>query len=211
MTTVALSLLERLLLCRIASARSLPISLRMSRRDLPGLCRDCGFTTGAEIGVWEGEFSAKFCEANPALHLICVDPWLTYSGWLDTKLAQPLEHATRDMDAAFVKARTRLAPYNCRILRTFSVKAAYDVPDGSLDFVYIDGNHTEAAVTEDLVAWAPKVRSGGWIGGHDYRDFPNKPTIHVIEAVQAYTKARRIDPWFILAGDKTPSFLWVVP
>ena len=45
-----------------------PIHVQMSRNDLPALTLERGFTRGAEIGVWKGEYSAKFCERNPALH-----------------------------------------------------------------------------------------------------------------------------------------------
>lgn len=206
------TVLDRLMARRAnAHAKALPIPLRMSRVYLPMLCKELGYTRGAEIGVWKGAYSASFCHANPKLHMLCVDPWISYPAWLDTKNAMPPEQAATFMEAAYREALARLTPLNCTIQRTFSAKAAHDVPDESLDFAYIDANHVYDAVLEDLTIWAPKVKSGGWIGGHDYRLFTNKPTIHVIEAVQAYTKAHQIDPWFILAGDKTPSFLWVVP
>ena len=42
------------------------------------------------------------------------------------------------------------------------------VPDAALDFVYIDGRHDFAGVTEDLVSWWPKLCPGGLLGGHDW-------------------------------------------
>lgn len=36
------------------------------------------------------------------------------------------------------------------------------------DFIYIDGNHKPEFVEEDIKLWLPKVKTGGWIGGHDY-------------------------------------------
>lgn len=207
----ATSVADRLDRLRVTRGpQTLPIPLRMGRADLPLLCREMGFTTGAEIGVWKGAFSAAFCEANPAMHMLCVDPWLSYPAWLDTKNALPPEQGARVMAEAYETAQARLAGLNCTILRTFSVKAAETVPDRSLDVVYIDGNHVKEAVLEDLTVWAPKVRPGGILSGHDYRHFSNKPTIHVIEAVQAYTQGHAIVPWYILAADRTPSFLWVV-
>lgn len=190
--------------------RGLPIQLRMSRNHLPALSKTLGFTRGAEIGVWKGAFSAAFCEANPKLHMLCVDPWLSYPAWLDTKNALPYEQAQRLMQESYDIARTTLDPLNCTIVRKFSAEAAAAVPDRSLDFVYIDANHVFDAVTEDLQLWVPKVRTGGFVAGHDFRVFPNKPTIHVKAAVEAYTKAHAIAPWYVLAGDRTPSFLWVV-
>ena len=191
-------------------APGLPIRLRMGRNDLPAFCREHGYTKGAEIGVWKGAFSAKFCEANPKLHMLCVDPWQSYPAWLDTKNLMDPEKAARFMEDSYALAVERLASLNCTIDRRFSADAVRDVPDHSLDFVYVDSNHVYDAVLQDLTLWAPKVRSGGFVAGHDYRAFTNKPTIHVIEAVQTYTKAHAIDPWYVLIGDKTPSFLWVV-
>lgn len=204
------TLQDRLLTERAGPSRTLPVPLRIGRAALPTLCRAFGFTRGAEIGVWKGAYSASFCAASRSLHMLCVDPWLSYPAWLDTKNAMAPEQAAAFMDAAYQEARARLAPLNCTMVRQFSADAARDVPDRSLDFVYIDGNHVYNAVLEDVTLWAPKVRSGGFVAGHDYRAFVNKPTIHVIEAVQTYTKTHAIDPWFILAGDRTPSFLWVV-
>ena len=42
------------------------------------------------------------------------------------------------------------------------------IPDGSLDFAYVDGDHTLRGITVDLIKVFPKVREGGWIGGDDF-------------------------------------------
>ena len=184
---------------------------RASRKQLPALMADLGFTKGAEIGVWRGAYSAQFCLANPALEMLCVDPWASYQGWLDTKNAMEPEIASAFIAQAYRDACARLTGLNCTIRRQFSVEAAAEVADDSLQFVYIDANHSYDAVLEDLAAWSPKVQPGGIIAGHDYRIFTNKPTIHVVEAVHTFTRAHEISPWFILAADRTPSFLWVKP
>ena len=47
--------------------------------------------------------------------------------------------------------------------------AAATYQDGSLDFVFIDGQHTYEAVCEDIDAWLSKVKPGGVLAGHDHR------------------------------------------
>ncbi len=181
-----------------------PVKLKASRKDLPHLCRDLGFHQGAEVGVWKGEYSRAFCEAMPKVAWTCVDPWKPYAAYRDNKNQQDL------IDQAYAKAIQTLRPYRVQFLRMTSAEAAPLVPDVSLDVVYLDGNHEDAYIREDLDLWIPKVRPGGLIAGHDYRIHPDKPFIQVKDAVDMYTAERGVSPWFIFAGDKTPSFLWVV-
>ena len=57
--------------------------------------------------------------------------------------------------------------------------------DEYFDLVYIDADHTYESVKDDIAAWFPKVKPGGWITGHDYVDgYENDPNIYgVIPAV----------------------------
>ena len=193
-------------------AETMPVEIpRTVRTDLGWILRDLGFVRGAEIGVWRGEFSEALCQANPALHLTCVDAWTPYWKYSDYRLMAKLDEAEAD-------ARRRLAPFVCTIIKAFSEDAAKRVKDSSLDFVYIDSNHEFEFVVRDLAAWIPKVRQGGIIAGHDY-DARYK-AIHVAQAVQGYTSAYNIRPWFVLGRRKTRrgeprdrerSFLWVKP
>jgi hypothetical protein len=192
----------------------LPVEIKgMVRTDLPELFKSWGFTRGAEIGVWKGEFAELFCKAG--LSMIAVDPWIGYPEYIDHR-----RHGK--IAGAYQIAVERLAPFECKIIRKFSVEAAKDVQDDSLDFVYIDGNHSLLDVVQDLTIWTPKVRAGGIISGHDYDAFPSGGAyhIHVKEAVEAFTTAYKINPWFILGRrrvrpgerhERPRSFLWVKP
>jgi predicted O-methyltransferase YrrM len=57
-----------------------------------------------------------------------------------------------------------------RLMRIDSVRAARAFDDGSCDLVFIDADHHYGSVRDDIAAWAPKVRPGGIISGHDYYD-----------------------------------------
>ena len=183
-----------------------------SRDDLPEFFKEMGFKFGAEIGVARGEFTEEFAKAG--LTIYAIDPWLSYSDYIDDR-GQKVE------DEIFEKTKAKLAPYpNCKIVRKSSVEAAKDFEDGSLDFVYIDGNHQFMYVAEDLAIWSKKVKVGGIICGHDYI-YTNPKTAagicHVIYVVNAYTQAYKIDDWYLLGRkhaepgekrDKFRSFMW---
>lgn len=188
----------------------LPIEIPSTTREtLCHMFRQFGFRVGAEIGVERGYYSAALCERIPGLHLYCVDAWKAYRGYRD--------HVTQEKLEGFVlETKKRLAPYHVTYLRDFSTEAAQQVPDGSLDFVYIDGNHARPYVQADLTAWIPKVRVGGVVSGHDYARRTGRGYINdVVDVVHEWTAAHEIRPWFVLGKkidvvrDHSRSFFWV--
>ena len=171
---------------------------------LPEIFAALGFKVGAEIGVEEGVYSARLCRKIPGLKLYSIDAWLVHGDYQD--------HVDQDrLDRFYKNTQERLAPYDCEIIRKFSMDAVDDFEDGSLDFVYIDGNHRFIGIARDIDGWEKKVRVGGIVAGHDYRRI--EPTsdngYHVRPVVDAYTLSYGIRPWFVLQGDKCPTWLWV--
>ena len=49
-----------------------------------------------------------------------------------------------------------------------SFDRAKDFEDGSIDFCFIDANHTYEFVKKDIEAFLPKMKPGGVMAGHDY-------------------------------------------
>ena len=181
---------------RVKSGDSLPFTgwYKATRRDLARIFAELGYTTGAEIGVRKGTFSAILCEAVPGLQLTCVDPWLAY------------ERVTQNMaDSLYARAVETLAPYGVTIIKKTSLEASLIVPDASLDFVYIDAAHDFDNVMVDIVLWSKKVRKGGIVSGHDYFNFYKAG---VCWAVDAYTHAHGITNWY-LTKEKEASWFWV--
>jgi Methyltransferase domain len=80
-----------------------------------------------------------------------------------------------DMDAIYEEVLARFEDERRQgpavVHRETSVAAAPAIPDESLDWVYVDGDHTYDAVRNDLEAWAPKVKPGGLLTGDDYGSF----------------------------------------
>lgn len=67
------------------------------------------------------------------------------------------------------------------LMRMDSISAAKYIADGSLDLVFIDADHLYEGVKNDIIAWMPKVRTGGILCGHDYD--PTGNFTGLIEAV----------------------------
>jgi cephalosporin hydroxylase len=88
-----------------------------------------------------------------------------------------------------------------------SVDAAKLYEDNSLDFVFIDGSHEYEFVKEDIEAWYPKVKVGGYLGGHDYinHQMPSG-AFGVIQAVNEAFSSDRIE---LIQGGNVNSWLVV--
>lgn len=69
------------------------------------------------------------------------------------------------MDEIFERAQPRLAyfPGKRIFVRKRSAEAASAVPDESLDFVYVDGNHCYDGVHADLLSSLGKLKTGGFL------------------------------------------------
>lgn len=176
------------------SQRRLPIEIPNSNREtLARLFYLLGFTQGAEIGVERALYSDVLLRENPLLSLTCVDAWRAYRGYRD--------HVNQGkLDGFYAQAQERLAPYGTRVrfIRAFSLDAAAQIPDRSLDFVYIDAAHDFASVTADIAAWSKKVRVGGIVAGHDYIKAKLPSLMQVPQVIHGWTDAYQIAPWFVL-------------
>jgi len=109
--------------------------------------------------------------------------------------------------------KERLAKYDFTMIRKTSMEALADIPDESLDFCYIDGNHSLPYITQDIYEWQRKVKVGGVISGHDYFIDSHNPywirACHVKYAVDVAVKVFGIENFYVTSNDKYNSWLWV--
>lgn len=135
---------------------------------IAGICLINGYRIGAELGVSTGRFSAFLAEVMPELKMYCVDLWEP-QGARDVEGAET--YTDRDHNAnleRFRQVNDEFLQGRCEIMRMSTLAAADKVANHSLDFVFIDADHTEEGCRADILAWTPKVRPGGLISGHDY-------------------------------------------
>lgn len=121
-------------------------------------------TVGAEVGVWRGRLSERLLQARPLLTLWLVDPW-------DAGLRGPrYDQAACDSACANVEKLAGKYGERVQVVRAVSLEAVRSVEADSLDFFFLDGDHSRAAVSADIRAWLPKLKPGGWYGGRDFVD-----------------------------------------
>lgn len=119
---------------------------------------------GVELGAFKGEFSRTILNRWMGT-LYMVDVWRE----LDKKEYDDQSNHEFHTDA-YLAAMNNVKPFSERahMLRCRGNVAAELFRDSSLDFVYIDANHTYESVVEDITTWYPKIKSGGVLAGHDY-------------------------------------------
>jgi hypothetical protein len=188
-----------------------------SRDNLPQFFVEMGYKVGAEIGVYRGEFTEKFCKAG--LTMYAIDPWIGYKGAGRTERVQEMQ------DYNYNCAKKTLSPYkNCTLIRKSSMDALNDFRSESLDFVYIDGDHRFPFVAEDIYEWYWKVKRGGIISGHDYfctDPKANNVISHVKTVVDAFIETLLIPNFYVFGkmnrleqkskNDRIPSWMFVKP
>jgi predicted O-methyltransferase YrrM len=115
-----------------------------------------------EIGVWHGVTTRRLRAAmDPDGVLTAVDPFPV--GRLGFSVQERI--ARHEVDA--------VANGHVNWMRTSGVDAARH--HGPVDFVFIDGDHSEQGLLADWRAWSSLVETGGVIALHDSRSTPDRP------------------------------------
>jgi hypothetical protein len=152
------------------------------------LCKEHGFTSGAELGVQRGNNLAQVLQGVPELKMVGVDTWLEKQDRFTYCNDPSLDINNFEVWHTFEDAERVCRPYSdrVRLVRESTTKAVSQFKDGEFDFIFIDASHQYEDVKRDIIDWSPKVRIGGYIVGHDF----NMPGVR--EAVQE-TKPPFID------------------
>jgi len=151
------------------------------RNDLAKWLYGLDFKVGVEVGVASGEYSRVLLDTNPQMELYGVDPWVPYPGYHDYQKESTFEKMYQET----LKVTEGFDNYH--IIKKFSVDAVKDFKDGSVDFIYLDGNHSGEAVKEDIETWMPKMKKGGIMSGHDFTG--RWPSLQ--DSVKKYTNKHR--------------------
>jgi predicted O-methyltransferase YrrM len=127
------------------------IALYRTVLQLPPHC--IALEVGSYLGASASIIDSAVRRRNGQLH--CVDTWQN----------QAMDEPERDTWAEFEANMRRLGAaivphrgFSVDVARTLSLR---------LDFLFVDGDHSEEAVEADLAAWLPKLKPGGIVALHD--------------------------------------------
>ena len=145
--------------------RLLSITTAVPRPAILYLAEQCKTdSVGAEIGVDEGLNAESILETLSIKHLYLVDP---YKDFLCGGL-------TFHQEGKAAIAERRLSRYGTR--KSFIARPSHEARlyvNEPLDFVYIDANHDYDFIKQDIEDWAPMLKEGGLLCGHDFSaDYP---------------------------------------
>lgn len=115
-------------------------------------CLDISDGHMIEVGTYAGESTSMFASSGKFKKIHTIDPYFYGCG-----------------HEVFMEAKV-----NCRYWdyiefhRDYSQNISNKFMNGVFDLVYLDGDHRGEAVAQDLDLYWPKVKPGGYMGGHDY-------------------------------------------
>jgi len=139
-----------------------------TREDFPAFLNEKGLVgIGVELGVQKAKYSEHILKNWNGRELVLIDIWRELPRESYNDVANVGADAQREnLSSAF----DRIYSFGERatMIRATGHRAVSMFDDNSLDFVYIDANHSYDAVTKDLGMWWHKVKKGGYLCGHDY-------------------------------------------
>ena len=144
---------------------------------MPEIINTFNLSYGVEIGVWKGEFSELLLNTTKLGVLHGCDIWEGRKG------KNNYQNAVERLKKFGSRSHLHVGP---------SPQAASLFEDESLDFIYIDADHTYEGCKADIKGWWPKCKPGGFFGGHDYAPRRNRAFFGVIPAVDEFAKQENL-------------------
>lgn len=142
-----------------------------------------------EVGPFLGQSTAlmivEIINSGKDISFDCVDIWEKLPTFSDGQLEN--EHFKRLPHDYFPVFKENLERYDLfkhvNPIRGDSISVSKQYEDDSLDFVFVDANHSYESVKKDIEAWMPKVKKGGILSGHDYARNNNGVKQAVVECI----------------------------
>lgn len=148
--------------------RAISISGWMSRRELGWIAAQAQHCQAViEIGSCRGRSTCAWADHLPAGGVVhAVDIWEGDEG-----------------ESNYQQFQVNLADHIAAgrvVAHRGSAAAMVDLVPSHVDLVFIDGDHSAEAVERDWVMYAPRVRRGGILAGHDYNNIARHAGVRAV-------------------------------
>jgi predicted O-methyltransferase YrrM len=128
-----------------------------------------GFKVYVELGCWKGHsvcHLAKQLKDREGATVWAVDYWddgpdTAATAYLPEDSPSLYAIYNRNLEIAGVR-------HMVRDIKGCTWDSARLFEDESVDFIYVDADHSEASVLRDIELWWPKLKPTGIMAGHDY-------------------------------------------
>lgn len=122
-----------------------------------------GDLVGVEIGVCNGVTSELYAQQIPNIKkLYAVDNYPSFVDWDGTRVTEERQAETKR------RCGERLSKYpNIEFIFKSSIEFGETLENESIDFVFIDGDHSYESTLNDIQLYWEKTKSGGVFAGHD--------------------------------------------
>lgn len=149
--------------------RKIKLALRDYRDPMFDLAEELGvkISVGVEIGSQFGWWAYRFLTQVPNAKLYCVDTW-----------ADPSRVELESNRFMHVRGDNNFREWSLNLKQWIAERRVVALRGKSsdvakwfneqIDFLFIDGDHSEDGVFEDLCNWVPKLSNGGLVVGHDW-------------------------------------------
>lgn len=147
-----------------------------------------GLNNFCEIGIRYGDTIRYIYENFNVKNYYAIDPFEAYDEYKIDGFYSVIQNESGDVLYDKILNEFKSFP-NINIIRKFSTEGIKLIPDNSLDFAYIDANHTFGYVYQDILSIYPKIKIGGIISGDDYymrHEYYNQKMVY--EAVEQFSK-----------------------
>jgi hypothetical protein len=146
-----------------------------------------------EIGSWKGRsatyLAVEIINSQKNIKFDCIDIWENSHFYSEKMVGQGYPTFSENLYQTFLNNITPVS-HIINPVQSDSSAAAKTYADNSVNFIFIDGDHSYEGIKRDLECWLPKIKDGGIIAGHDYHYDPIKRAVKEIFGISDYS-----DPW----------------
>lgn len=118
-----------------------------------------------ELGIFEGEFLGQIYSSVAPSRLVGID---LFQGNMCSGNQDGNYVKTVNLDPVYETLLNKYKGTPVELYKGYSYEILKEFPDDTFDAIYIDADHSYSGCFQDICVAHKKIKSGGWIMGHDY-------------------------------------------